>query len=444
MAELFITGAGGFLGRRLAGMLPCADHPRAVCLVRREQPELRREGVELVIGDLLEPASYATRLAPQMTVIHLAAVTGKARPADYWRGNVEATRRLLEACRQRGVRRFIFISSIAAGFRRRENYHYAQSKLAAEELVRSSGLDTLIVRPTMIFGPGAPVLEGLARLASLPVVLVFGDGKVRVQPVDVEDLARCLLRLAAEPALGGRLIELGGPEAVTIEELLLRIRWNRTGRSPKVVHVPLRGWLPLLAFLEKFLLPVLPLTAGQLASFRNEGTAEPNEFWLEARGGMKSLDQMLESAFLAEEPLERECRLWSRYLAGVAPSEYLIARYIDCHRRSADFSTEPDAVDRLLMGIARAGRLGARLADSYATFFRPRSLLRRKLVLLLALMECAPPTCDLLDRPTARSAAGAIARIGCQAAASLLALAISVVVIGPLHIAAARGRRSQE
>jgi nucleoside-diphosphate-sugar epimerase len=440
MAELFSTGAGGFLGRRLAGMLPSAEHRRAVCLVRRELPELRREGIELVVGDLLDPASFAPHLAPQMTVIHLAAVTGKARRADYWRANVEATRKLLDACRQRGVRRLIFVSSIAAGFRRQEYYHYGQSKKAAEELVRASGLDTLIVRPTMIFGPGAPVLEGLAKLASLPVVPVFGDGKVRVQPIDVEDLARCLLRLAGEGVFGGRLLELGGPEAVTIEELLARIHRRKTGRSPKIVHLPLRGWLPVLAGLEKFLLGVLPLTAGQLASFRNDGTAEPNELWLEARGGMKTLEEMLESGLGEDEALARECRLWCRYLAGVAPTDYLTARYLECHRRSEHFRAAPDAVDRMLLGLARTGRLGARLADSYATFFRPASLLRRKLVLLLALMECAPPTCVLLDRPTARTAAGALARIGFEAVISLLALAVSLPVIGPLHLAARRRR----
>lgn len=441
MAELFITGAGGFLGRHLAAMLPNADHRRAVCLVRGQRPELRREGVEVVFGDLLEPTSYAPFLTPQMTVIHLAAVTGKARAADYWRGNVEATRRLLEVCRQQGVRRFLFVSSIAAGFARQEYYPYGQSKKAAEELVRASGLDVLIVRPTMIFGPGAPVLAGLARLGSLPIVPVFGDGKVRVQPIDAGDLARALLRLAAEPQFGGRLIELGGPEQVTIEELLARLHRRRSGRSPKLIHVPLRGWLPALAFLEKFLLPVLPLTAGQLASFRNDGTAEPNEVWAEARDGMQTLEQMLGSGLPEKDPLADECRLWARYLAGVTPSEYLTSRYIECHRRSEHFLAPPDAVDRMLLGIARTGRLGATLADSYATLLRPGSLLRRKLVLLVALMECAPPTSDLLDHPTARSSAGALARISYEAALSLLTLAVSLVLIGPLHLVAARGRR---
>ncbi len=442
MAELFITGAGGFLGRRLTAMLPSETHARAVCLVRSEPPGPAREGVEYVRGDLLQPASYAEWLTPAITVIHLAAVTGKARPADYWRGNVEATRRLLETCRSRGVRRFLFVSSIAAGFPRQEYYPYAQSKKAAEELVLAGGLDALIVRPAMIFGPGAPVLAGLARLASLPVIPVFGDGTVRVQPVDVEDLARSLLRLAGEPVFGGRTIELGGPDVVAIEDLLVSIHRRRTGRPPRVVHLPLRGWLPLLAAMEKLLLPVLPLTAGQLASFRNDGIAAPNEVWLEARPAMKTLEEMLESGLRTEEPLERECRLWSRYLAGVTPSAYLTARYIECHRRSELFRTPPDAVDAMLLRVGRMGRFGALLADTYATLVRPGSLLRRKLVLLLALMECVPPTSDLLDSPIARTRAGGLVRMSFEAALSLAALAISLAVLGPLHLALARGPRS--
>jgi nucleoside-diphosphate-sugar epimerase len=89
-----------------------------------------------VRADLAEPATYRDALTGAQTVVHVAATTGKARPAVYERNNVQATRALLEASAAAGVARFVFISSIAAAFPDRRYYPYAESKIAAEAAVR--------------------------------------------------------------------------------------------------------------------------------------------------------------------------------------------------------------------------------------------------------------------------------------------------------------------
>jgi NADH dehydrogenase len=207
-------------------------------------------------------------------VFHLAAVTGKARPEAYVRGNVETTQALLAASERAGVARFVFVSSIAVTFPDRRFYPYAASKIAAEEAVRASKLAWTIVRPTMILGQGSPIQASLAKLARLPLIPMFGSGKNRVQPVDVDEVVAALVRLAQSAPASGTVLEVGGPEVVTMLDLLRKLR-SREGVAglARFIHLPLNLLRFTLAALEKPLLPLLPFTAGQLASFANDSVA---------------------------------------------------------------------------------------------------------------------------------------------------------------------------
>lgn len=300
--SLFITGGRGYVGsallRRVApGRSERGQLDRVVCLVRAPGELAERDDVSCVVGDLLEPDSYREAMEGCDTVLHLAAVTGKARPALYERVNSQGTRVLVEACREAGVRDLLSVSTIAAKFRDQTRYFYAHSKKNAEEIVAQSGLGFAIVRPAIVMGPGAPVLEGLARLAGAPVTPVFGDGHTQVQPVWVEDLVDCLLAIILEGRFRGEVIEIGGPDVISIEELLVRIGRVRFGRAPRLLHLPLGPIRALLGLLEPLLLPLLPLTAAQLATFANDGTVAPSAFLDERRGRMAGVDAVLERAF---------------------------------------------------------------------------------------------------------------------------------------------------
>ena len=295
--SLFVTGASGYVGRSLLQRIDARRFGRVVCLVRR--PEMlaslvqEGDGIEFVAGDLLEPGRYLDKLSECDAVVHLAAVTGKAKPAMYFRGNAEGTRTLVEAYQSAGVRNFLHVSTIAVKFADQTRYHYAHSKQRAEEIVVESGLSYTIVRPTIVIGPGAPVLEGLSRMAGGPLMPVFGDGRAAVQPVFVDDLIDCMLAILGERRFRGETIEIGGPEVMSIEEFLNRIRAVRFGRQPRAVHLPLTPIRCVLGLFERFLLPIMPLTAGQLAVFANDGTIEPNPVFEQHRNRMKDVDDVL-------------------------------------------------------------------------------------------------------------------------------------------------------
>jgi NADH dehydrogenase len=289
--RVFVTGAGGFLGNRVLHHLVKKEIP-TVCLVRGKAPDPPPPHTRFVSGDLLDPAGYAAALAGCDTVLHMAAVTGKQSPDGYMRVNRDGAGALLRQARTSGVRRFIFVSSVAAKFRDQFRYFYAQSKQQAEALVTASDLEWTIVRPTMILGKNSPVFASLARLAMLPVMPVFGDGRVPVQPVFVDDLAKCLAALVEEDGLHATKLEIGGPEVISMEDLLQRIRTTSGKPAAPVVHLPVGPIARCLGLMEPVLLPLLPFTAGQLASFCNPGVTTPHP-WLKGLGRLTSINEML-------------------------------------------------------------------------------------------------------------------------------------------------------
>jgi hypothetical protein len=135
--------------------------------------------------------------------------------------------------------------------------------------------------------------------------------------------------------------------------------------------------------------------------------------------------------------LDDECRALARYLTGRPPDDYVLT----CYRRAADFvpgATDPlQPIDRVLWRAARASRITARSADAYARWFRPAGPLRRRITLLLAILESAPGTHGWFN--TAET--GSRLRVSLQpagvVAASAAMLAIGVAGFGPIHLATA-------
>lgn len=278
MERIFVTGATGYVGRRFVAAA-AASGVRVTALVRSPErvPEEVRgaPGVELAAGDLLDASAYRAALARCGRVVHLAASTGKVSRADHFRTNVEGTRALAETARAAGVRGFLHVSTISAAFADLRRYWYGLAKAEAETLVRAAGMPFTVVRPTMILGPASPMVAGLAGLARMLVVPVFGPGTARVQPVWIDDVVACLLAITTTDRFRGETLDLGGPDVVTIEDLLRRIRAASGAGAARVVHIPAGPTRAALGLVEPLLRSVLPVTAGQICPFVNDGVAAP-------------------------------------------------------------------------------------------------------------------------------------------------------------------------
>lgn len=290
---LFLTGGTGFVGRHFLRHLGSGE-PGSVLALARDSERLPGCGEIPVEGDLVEPAAWQERLRGCRTVVHLAAVTGKVPRKEYDRVNVEGTRGLLRAARDAGVERFLFVSSVAARYGDTPRYWYGRSKQEAENLVRESDLETLIIRPTIVLGRDSPVVHILSKLAGAPIVPIFGSGRTRVQPIEVGDLVHGMVTALEADRLSGETWELGGPEILEIEDLVMRIRRILHGKDPRRIHIPVGLLSMVLGLLEPIALPLLPFTAGQLSSFIRDGTTTVNPLSESLLPGMKKVDEVLE------------------------------------------------------------------------------------------------------------------------------------------------------
>jgi hypothetical protein len=97
-----------------------------------------------------------------------------------------------------------------------------------------------------------------------------------------------------------------------------------------------------------------------------------------------------------EKSIESECEVFTKYLLGCSPVPYVVQKYTDAHQVAAVFS-KGSPFDNLLVRVAGAHPTLTRLADSHARIFAPKGLLRKKLVLLLAILETSAPSYHLID-----------------------------------------------
>ena len=268
---LLVTGAAGFVGSRLVARL-AREGERAHALVRdaaKASKTLPADGYDLFIGDTTLPSTMDAALAGVDTVIHTAFITAdrKQGPNDnYYKTNVLGTRNLVAAAKRAGVQRIIVLTGL--GTKQDKPGSYMQGRYEAVQAVRESGLAWSALGPSILFGPRAAFFKGLSDLIrSVPgVVPMIGNGKVEFQPIWVEDVVTCLIKMAREPeSYDGRLIDAGGPEVYTYAQILDLLMAKLQKRRIKVPGpIPLAS---LGAGVMELVLPKPPVTRAAMALF---------------------------------------------------------------------------------------------------------------------------------------------------------------------------------
>ena len=470
--SIFVTGAGGFIGQGLVRKLaPSANYSLKV-LTRRPRLGATSQvgGPQEITGDLLEPATYRDALRGCETVVHLAAATGRATPKDYERVNVEGTRVLIEACKAAGVRRFLHVSTIAAGYADQSYYSYAKTKAEAERLARQSGLEFVIVRPTLVLGEKSPIWNTLLKITKLPVVPLFeGARPVSVQPIHVDDVVRGLVRLVESESFKGEVLELGGPRPLAFRAFLALTQQAVRDKPGKLLRIPLGPVRLMLAAMEPIARPLMPVTAGQLAVFANDSIAAPNWLQTELQATMPSTEELITTLVdqgrsgddglgigrekvrretrpltdQAQRTLQDECRALTTYLVGTAPNAYIEAQYARAtHVHGLAFDEDFSCFDRTTVRLARSNRITARAADAYCGLLHRRGILRRKLIVLTAILEHVAPTYAAFDRVETRSLAAMLLTLAGHGMVSGLSLLLGAAVLLPTKLYCALTARS--
>ncbi len=138
--------------------------------------------------------------------------------------------------------------------------------------------------------------------------------------------------------------------------------------------------------------------------------------------------------------LERECRLFCEYLLACEPSDYSIGKYRKAHEVHPDFVNDSlRPFDRALVRLGSLTPATARVVDRYSRLFAPRSVFRKKLILLLAILENSPGTLERLETPTTSSALTVYLMIGARCMGFVVELVLAAAVLLPLQLVSHAG-----
>jgi NADH dehydrogenase len=223
---ILVTGADGFVASAVVRqMVENGDSLRAlvrnVAKARSILPN--SSGVEIIAGDITKPQTLEAALTGIDTIIHgafVVAIRKQSPDSHYYNTNVIGTKNLLKAAKNAGVQHICVLGGL--GTKPSTSDHYLQGRYEADEAVKNSGLAWSILGPSVQFGEHAAFFSGLSDLIRhAPVVPMIGSGKRLFQPIWVEDVARCVIKMVKEPQrYNGRYIEIGGPAVYTYAQIL--------------------------------------------------------------------------------------------------------------------------------------------------------------------------------------------------------------------------------
>lgn len=270
--KILVTGGTGFVGWHIVRTAVAAGH-EVVSLSRGVQRGSHVYPVRNVHVDLVRPDGLREALSGVGGVVHAAGILHDQRGQDLERAHVGATANLVEACRRAGVGKIVHLSAL--GVHARAPEAYLRSKWEAERIIESCGISYTIFRPSLVFGTGDRVVSQLLAVCRYsPVIPLLGDADAKVQPIWVGDVATAVLRALHDRSTDGAIYELGGPESMTIAEVVDVIK-RETKRPALPVKLPRFISGPLVRLGEQiFERP--PVTEEQLGLLSAGGTCDPN------------------------------------------------------------------------------------------------------------------------------------------------------------------------
>lgn len=286
---VFITGASGFIGGKLAERL-LAEGRQVRVLARRPLPDLEKLGAEIILGDLADPAALQRGCTGVATVFHVAGRVGVWGPtADFFRVNATGTFNVVFACRAAGVRRLVYTSSPSVVYNGRDlagvnesaplctaaPCAYPTSKATAEKIVTGANgprLATVALRPHLVWGPGDQnVVPRVLALAKKGRLKIIGSGRNKVDVTHITNVIDAHLLAESAPAatVGGQAYFITNGEPVVLwdwinqllrglgrPEITKRVSLNTAYAAGGVLEalwrvLPLKGEPPMTRFVAK-------------------------------------------------------------------------------------------------------------------------------------------------------------------------------------------------
>ena len=263
--KVAITGGTGFIGSHLATRLSSEGH-EVVRLGRA-----RHSTGEVVKASLEDVNQLAAAFAGCQAVAHCAGINREVDYQTFQRVHVEGTRNVVEAARRAGVEKIVLMSFLRARPDCGSRYH--ESKWAAEEIVRESGLDYTIIKAGVVYGRGDHMLDHLSHaFHTFPVFALVGFEEKTVRPLAVEDLVHVMRAALVDRRLKRQTVALVGPEEIFLSEAVRRVA-EVVNKQPLMFPLPV--WChELLARVFECAMKV-PLVSVAQVRILSEGVSEP-------------------------------------------------------------------------------------------------------------------------------------------------------------------------
>ncbi|MDS0476090.1 complex I NDUFA9 subunit family protein [Natrinema sp. 1APR25-10V2] len=261
--RVLVAGGAGFVGRSLCHVL--VDRGHAVTAASRSPDAARLpDGVETTALDVTEPDLTAA-IAGHDAVVNLVALPSHVQPRgrSHEAVHYDGTRHLVAASEKTGVERFVQLSGL--GVDDGVETAYFRAKRRAERVVRDSSLKYVIYRPSVVFGDGCAFVPFVERMVPPLVTPLPGGGRMRLQPIWVEDLTPLIADGLEDDRHADRCYEIGGPERLTLAETVTTIRGGG-------VVVPIPMALAGIAARAVDPLPWIPFGRDQYRALQSDNT----------------------------------------------------------------------------------------------------------------------------------------------------------------------------
>jgi uncharacterized protein YbjT (DUF2867 family) len=265
-----ITGGTGFIGGHLARRLVVEGHEVVLLGRKIRVSETTSARMQFAAVDLSDPVALAETFAGCDAVAHCAGINREIGEQTYQRVHIEATQNVVEAVKQAGVRKILLMSFLRARPDCGSPYH--ESKWAAEEIVRASGLDYTIIKAGMVYGLGDHMLDHLSHaLYTFPLFAMVGIQEKSIRPLAVEDLVVILRAAIVDGRMKRKTVAVTGAEEIYLSEAVRRVA-RVIGKRIRMIRAPIRFHY-LLAYFCEWTMKV-PLVAHAQVRILSEGVVE--------------------------------------------------------------------------------------------------------------------------------------------------------------------------
>ena len=264
--KIAITGATGFVGNHLTARLISEGH-EVVRIARHERPN----DAELVVSSLDDVDYLAGVFAGCGVVAHCAGINRELGDQTYERVHVQGTQNVVEAAKRAGVQKIVLTSFLRARPDCGSPYH--ESKWAAEEIVRNSGLDYTVLKAGVIYGRGDHLLGHLSHaLYTFPVFATVGLPEKSIRPLAIEDMVHVMRAALIDRRMKRQTVAVLGPEEIYLSEAVRRVA-EVVGKQPLMFPLPI-VLHQLMARLWELTMTV-PLASVAQVRILSEGVVEP-------------------------------------------------------------------------------------------------------------------------------------------------------------------------